>query len=150
MSRSRSIEGTRPIQVAIPLECLAPILGAAACVVITAVIWRSVSASQAMWPLPAPYLIELAALGIVAAYAFIRGGRTGEIAAWAIVGVLAAFCIVGAWSVGFLYLPITLIFGVVLITYDVRNRQAIAAHLGVCLIAGLAQAALMLSFIHSL
>jgi hypothetical protein len=130
-----------------PLERFLAMVGGLACVVMTAVIWRSVSAFQGTWPLPGLYFLEMAAMGIVGAIAFVRRGPYGAAITWAIAGIFAAFSVVGAWSVGFLYLPITLIFGIVSLSYDVRNRQPLIAHVGVCLIAAIAQAALMFAVV---
>lgn len=126
-----------------PLERFLAILGAVACLVITIVIWRSVSAHQGMWPLPGLYFIEIAGVSIASMLAFVRGDPSGRIIMWAAIGILGAFSIVGALSVGFFFLPIGMIFAIASLSYDVRRRQPLAAHLGVCLIAGMAQAALM-------
>ncbi len=67
---------------------------------------------------------------------------------WGAVGVLGAFCILGLFSVGPLYIPIVLIFAAVSIAAEVRNREHLTAHLAVCLLAALAQAALMLTVIR--
>ncbi len=133
-----------------PLERFLALLGEAACVVITIVIWRSVSTYQGMWPLPGLYFIEMIALSIIGALAFMRGGASGRIILWAAVGIFAAFSIMGAWSVGPLYVPVTVLFAAAAVSSDIRNKQSIALHLAVCLIAGLAQAALMLTVIRLL
>jgi hypothetical protein len=140
----------RSIDAVHPLERFLAILGALACLVLTIAIWRSVSAYQAMWPLPGLYFIELPALAIFCAFTFIRGGPLGRILPWVAVGIFAAFCILGAFSVGFAYLPIVLIFAIISVSSSVRLRQPVATSLGVCLIAGLAQAALMLAAIRLL
>ncbi len=133
-----------------PLERFLAILGAATCLLITVALWLSVSSYQSMWPLPGLYFIEMAALSIISAVAFVRGGPSGTVITWGAVGIFAAFSIVGAFSVGFLYLPVTLIFAVISVSSDVRNKQPIAPHLAVCLIAGIAQAALMFAAIRLL
>jgi hypothetical protein len=53
-------------------------------------------------------------------------------------------------SIGFFYLPVAVILTVVAIRSDLRNKQHIAAHIGVCLIAGIVQVVLMLAAIHIL
>ena len=92
-----------------PFERFLVILGAVLCLALTIFIWRSVSAFQSMWPLPALYFIEVAALGILGAFAFVQGGRGGRVITWGAAGVFTAFSIMGAWSVGFFYLPVALI-----------------------------------------
>ncbi len=131
-----------------PLERFLVIVGAGVCLLITVIAWRSVSAYQAMWPLPGLYFIEMAALAIISVLAFIRGGSLGKFVAWGVVGVFAAFSALGAFSVGLLYLPITVLFAAAAISFDVRNAQHVLVHLAVCILAGLAQAALMLTVVR--
>jgi hypothetical protein len=132
------------------LETFLAILGAAACLIITIVIWRSLSSYQSMWPLPALYLVELPAVSIIAAWMLARSGHTAVLVSWAAAGILFAFSIVGAWSVGFLYLPVAFIFGVVSVSSDARTRHPFATHLGVFLLAAVAQAAIMFAVIRLL
>ena len=133
-----------------PLERFLAILGAAACLLITIVIWRSVSAYQNMWPLPALYLIELPAVSLVAALMLTHGGTSVGFITWAAVGVLVAFSFVGAFSIGFFYLPVALLFLILSIAHDVRCKQHVLAHIGGCLLAALAQAAIMFGAIQLL
>jgi hypothetical protein len=132
------------------LERFLATLGAAACLVITIAIWRSVSSYQSMWPLPALYLIEMPAVSILAAWMVARNGQTTALFAWAVVGILFAFSIIGAWSVGFFYLPVAIIFTVVSVAFDARTRQPVAAHLGAFFLAAIAQAAIMFAVIRLL
>jgi hypothetical protein len=127
-----------------PLERLFAILGTVASLIITITIWWSISAQQAMWPLPGLYFIEMLALSMISTFAFIRGKGSMKAITWGAVGVFIAFVILGAFSVGFFYLPVALIFAVISLTSDVRNKQPILAHLGICLITGIMQVALML------
>jgi hypothetical protein len=133
-----------------PLERFLAIVGAVVCLIITIPIWWGVSAQQTMWPLPGLYFIEMVALSVVSALAFIRGDSRSKLITWGAVGIFSAFSIVGAWSVGFFYLPVAFIFGVIAIISEVRNKQLIAAHFGVCIIAGIAQAVLMFTAIRLL
>jgi len=131
-----------------PLERWLAVFGAVACVAVTIVIWRNVSSYQGMWPLPALYFIEIAALSMISSTTFVRGGPASRSLMWGAVGVLGAFCILGLFSVGPLYIPIVLIFGAVSIAAEVRNSEHLTVHLAVCLLAALAQAALMLTAIR--
>jgi len=130
-----------------PLERFLVLAAAVACVVITIIIWRSVSAYQGMWPLPGLYFVELVALAVISAWAFVGGGARGRLLTWGAVGIFLAFSILGGFSVGFFYLPVAFLFGLGAIISDVRNKQMIAAHVGVCVITGVAQAALMLAVV---
>jgi len=134
---------TRQTTITSPLERFLAILGAVVCLIITILFWVSVSAYQTMWPLPGLYFIEMVALSIISAFIFIRGDPRDQFITWGAAGVISAFSILGALSVGFFYLPVALIFAVISVTSAVRNKQRITAHLGIFLIAGIAQMALM-------
>ncbi len=127
-----------------PFERYLAAMAAAGCVVISIAVWLTVSQVQPMWPLPALYLIETTAVSIAAALVFARDGRAGQAITWATVGILAAFSILGMFSIGALYLPTTLILALVCVTRDVRNKLHLPFHFGVGLSAALLQAALML------
>jgi hypothetical protein len=75
---------------------------------------------------------------------FICGRGPIRVLPYIAAGVFMAFVILGAFSVGFFYLPVALIFAIISITSDIRNKQHLPAHLGICLAAGLIQAAWML------
>jgi hypothetical protein len=124
------------------------ILGAGLCLVVTLLLWWGISKYQSMWLLPGLYFIELVLLGGLGAFSFIRGGPRGKFLTWGAAGALLGFSILGAFSVGFFYLPAALIFIVICVTSAVRNKQRLTAGLGVCLAAGLAQVALMAAAIH--
>ena len=134
----------------LPLERFLAILGTAICLIVTILIWRSVSALQSMWPLPGLYFIEMAALSAVSALASIRGGPHGVLITWGAAGIFSAFSFLGALSVGFFYLPVAVIFGLLAVLSDVRQKQPIAAHLGLGALAGLAQTVLMFAAVRLL
>jgi len=134
-----------------PLERILAIAGLIACLVVTAILWLGISAQQPMWPLPGLYFIEMAVLSMVCALlAFGNGNSRGQFILWGAVGIFIAFSILGAMSVGFFYLPVAIIFGAIAILSDIRKRQPIAVHFGVCLIAGMVQVILMLAAIRFL
>ncbi len=120
-------------------------VAAIGCIVFTIAIWLSVSRVQPMWPLPGGYLLEVAAISVAAALAFALGGVRGRGPAWAATGALLAFSILGMFSVGALYLPTTLILGIVCTTADLRNKSPLGLHLAIFLLAALVQSALMLA-----
>jgi hypothetical protein len=132
-------------------ERILAIAGMVICLALTAILWISISANQSMWPFPGLYFIEMAALSVASArLAFMDGGPVGRLITWSAVGLITGFSILGAWSVGFFYLPVAIIFGGLAILSDVRNKQLIPVHLGVCLIAGVVQVLLMLAAIRLL
>ena len=141
------MQATRQTTITSPLERFLAILGAVVCLLITILFWWSISANQPMWPLPGLYFIEMLALSIVSAFIFVRGDPRNQFITWGTAGVISAFSILGALSVGFFYLPVALIFAVISVTSAVRNKQPIPVHVGIFLIAGIAQMALMFAAI---
>ena len=133
-----------------PFERYLAVVAALGCVAITVAVWVSLRAVQPMWPLPALYLIEVSGLSVVAAIAFVRGGRRSGIITWAAVGMLAAFCILGILSVGGLYLPTTLLLAIVGFTSGLRNKSSLLRDIGLGLVAGLAQIGVMLTVVRLL
>jgi hypothetical protein len=134
-----------------PFERILAIAGAGICLVVTVILWASIGAQQSLWPLPGLYFIEMAVLSVVCALlAFAGDNSLGQFITWLSVGIFFGFSILGAMSIGFFYLPVAVILTVVAIRSDLRNKQHIAAHIGVCLIAGIVQVVLMLAAIHIL
>jgi hypothetical protein len=133
-----------------PLERFLASVGLAVCVVITIASWSSVSAQQTMWPLPGLYFIELVLLSVVSAGMFLRNDRRRSAVTWAVAGAFSGFVVIAAWSIGLFYLPVTVLFGLSAIVSDRRSGQNLVRHLVLCVIAGIAQAALMLLAIRVL
>jgi hypothetical protein len=129
------------------LERILAILAAVVCLTITLVFWFSLSPYQNMWPLPGFYFIEMVSLSLISTFIFVRGDPRGSLITWVAAGVISAFATLGAFSVGFFYLPVALMFVVISLTWDVRNKQQLMAHLGMFLIAGIVQSVLMLAAI---
>ena len=126
------------------MEQFLAILAAIACLFITLICWSSIRAQQTMWPLPGSYFMEMLALSVVSAFLVVRGDPRGSLATWGTAGAMSVFSILGAFSVGFFYLPVALLFGVVSVSWDIRNKESLPTHLGVFLIAGIVQLLLML------
>jgi hypothetical protein len=141
---------TRQTATTSTLERFVAMLAAVVCAIITVLLWWNVSAYQTMWPLPGVYFIEVVALSTIAAILFVRGDSGGSFITWGVAGVMSVFSILGAFSIGFFYLPVALIFAVISITWDVRNKQHLPAHLGIFFIAGLIQLILMFAAIRLL
>ena len=133
-----------------PLERFAAVLAALVCLAVTLAIWRNVSAHQGMWPLPGLYFLELPIVTLVVALAFVLDAPSRSILAWAAVGIVAAFSVLGAFSVGIAFVPVALLLAIAAISSDLRNARPIAVHVGVCLVAAMAHAALMLLAIRLL
>jgi hypothetical protein len=129
-------------------ERILAILAAVLCLIITLLFWFSISAYQNMWPLPDLYFVELVAFSFISTFIFVRGDPLGSLITWSAAGVITAFCILGAFSIGLFYLPIALIFTLISVTSDVRNKQHIGAHLAIFLVVGIMQSVLMFAVIR--
>jgi hypothetical protein len=139
-----------PTTMTAPLERFLAILGAIISLIITILFWLSLSTHQNMWPLPSLYFVEMVALSSISAFVFVRGDSRDNFITWGAAGAISAFSILGALSVGLFYLPVALIFAVISVTSDLRNKQQITTHFGVFLIAGIAQSVLMFAAIRLL
>ena len=80
-------------------------LAATACVLLTLRIWSLVAAAQNVWLLPAFYFLELIALSLACAVAYWVGMASRRIMTWMTLGILVAFSLLGAWSIGLYYVP---------------------------------------------
>ena len=132
------------------IERFAVVLAAVGSIAVTAVVWRSVSAYQAMWPLPGLYFIELPAATLAAAIGWSLDRSWARVLTWAVLGIVLGFSFLGAFSVGMFYLPVALLLAMAAISSDLREAQPLAGHIGLCLGAAVAQAALMLFAIRLL
>ena len=130
------------------LERILAILTAVVCLIITLVFWFSISPYDSRWPLPGFYFVEIVSLSFISTFIFVRGDPRGSLMTWVAAGVISAFSFLGALSVGCFYLPVALMFNVISLTWDVRNKQNRPARLGIFLIAGIVQSVLMLVVIR--
>ena len=136
------------------LEQFLAVVGAAACLLITARIGQVVGGMQPMWPLPGLYLVEMSIVSVLGMFG-ILGNSLGRSSlriglTWAAVGILLAFVIMGAWSIGPFFSPVVLIFAIAAILSNRRQGQKIFLYMGIGLLAAIAQAALMLAAIRIL
>jgi len=127
------------------LEQFLAIAGMVVCLVVTLLLWLSISADQPVWSFPSLYFVELVFLSGVNAVLWALGKPSRIPINWAVTGIFCVFMLFGAFSVGFLYLPTVLIFGFLAILADLRTKQKIGLHLVIFLIAGVLQAAYMFS-----
>src|SRR5512140_135661 len=126
------------------------VLAAVACVMLTIGVWRSVSGTQSMWPLPGLYFVELPVAAIATALAFLRDDESSVMIAWVSAGIFLAFAVLGAFSVGLFYLPVSLMFLMLAVLATVRQDRSFLQGLLAFAIAASAQAFLMFVFINLL
>ena len=136
------------------LEQFLTVIGTAVCLIVTAGIWQVIRAQQPMWPLPDLYLLEMLAASVLGLWCIWSSGSGQSpvrgILIWAVVGVLFAFVIMGAWSVGFLFIPVVGLFAIAAVLFDRRQGHNLVVHLCVGLAVAFIQAALMLTVIRLL
>jgi hypothetical protein len=136
------------------LERFLALVGTAVCLIVCVRIWQVLSVSQPMWPLPGLYLLEMIVMSFIGLFGIVRGDAehsTGAAAlTWAAIGVFLAFTVMAAWSIGFLFLPVAVIFMITAILADQRRHRNLVVHLGVGVIAAIAQVALILIVIRLL
>lgn len=130
------------------LERILSGIAVAICLVECLWIGQVLSHQQPIWPFPALYLVEACLVSIICWLSVMRSGTSSSSfsasVVWAIVGVLAAFVAMGVWSIGFLFIPVTLLFVITAILVDYRQNNSTLLHLGVGALAALTQVALML------
>lgn len=145
------MNGAKPgARAASPIERWVAALTALACIIVSLAAWRSVSSYQGMWPLPGLYFIEMPLVTLVVAAAFAAGAPSRGILAWIGLGIVTAFSILGAFSIGMAYVPVALLLAILAVSSDLREGQPLAVHVGVCLVAAMAQTSLMLLVIRAL
>ncbi len=132
------------------LERILATLAAAACVLLTIGIWRSVSGQQSMWPLPGLYFVELPVAAIATLLTFLRVDTSSMMTASISAGIYIAFSILAAFSIGLFYLPIAIMFIMLAVLATVRQGGSVLRGLGAFLAAVLGQAFIMFLFINLL
>ncbi|MGE5072538.1 MAG: hypothetical protein ACM3MF_03850 [Anaerolineae bacterium] len=133
-----------------PIERVLSVLAAGACLFITIAIWRSVSGNQPMWLLPGLYFVEMPAVALLTAAAFLLGVPASARIAWVAAGILLAFAVMGAFSVGLFYLPISVMFILLAVLRTVRQDSSLLRGVLVLLAAAVLQAAFMFLMIRLL
>lgn len=126
-------------------------LGAVDCVLVPVLFGAAIQ--QSFFPLPGLYFLEIALLGVVGLVHAMRN-PTGEVGGghdipWGIAGVLLAFNVLGAWTIGLYLIPGTLAFlGVGWLLAE--KGQKVGRGLGIFLLAALGQGILMLVLVNLL
>lgn len=124
-------------------EQIVAALTAVACLVLSLRLLSNLAQFQDVWLLPALYFIELTALCGVCGASFILSMRARAAMAWGAGGAMAAFSILGAWSVGLYYLPLAMVLLALGLLSDRRQQGNARAHLGTAAIGCMGQAAII-------
>lgn len=134
------------------LEWIFSVLGALNCVLVS--ILFSFSQIQLpdgdlsnIWPFPAIYFLEIITLGIMCVIAVAKNQDQPESfwsgIPWICSGILFAFVILGAWTIGFYLIPAMVLFLFVGIMDDRRIKGDIPLHLIYFVSGGIAQSILV-------
>lgn len=134
------------------LEWIFSILSALNCIIIT-VLFTVYQIPQPggslidIWPFPLIYFIEIIVLGILPVVA-VSMMREDEKSRWSLVpwicsGILMAFVILGAWTIGFYLIPAMVLILIAGIFADRRTHGDIPLHLIFFVVGGIAQASLV-------
>jgi len=133
------------------VEGIAAVVGLAACLLLTAYIAVTVGQQQPIWPLPGVYFVEVVLLAAAAAWGIWVATPGGSAQAWAAVGAMLGFAVIGGFSVGLYYLPIVALLGLAALWRDRSwGWRRLPLHVIVTLVAAWAQATLMLALIRLL
>jgi hypothetical protein len=130
------------------LERVLAVAAVVVCLFLYVRVWQVFGPQQPMWPLPAFYLIETVAISLVALSGIFRGDALGNLVAWAVVGALLGFAIMGGFSIGLFYLPVAALLGLAALWLDRQAWGRLPLHLGIAALAAVVQAALMLAVVR--
>ncbi len=120
------------------------ILGAGFSLVVTLGVWGSLAPAQPIWPLPAVYFVELLTLALVTCGLSLSTHRLAAPAAWLTTGAHWAFSFLARLSVGVLFAPVALVFGVAALAFSLRAKAGLFRGFALAVLAGLAQTGLIL------
>lgn len=135
------------------IEILVGFFGAVTCIVVTISFTASELSLYAegvgrLFPIPGIYFLELASIGLTGFISTAFPSRDKSVLwngmPWICAGILMAFVILGAWSIGFPLIPGMLAFLLAGILMDKRQKGDIALHFILFISAGLAQSTLVL------
>jgi hypothetical protein len=131
------------------IEAVSGIAGAAICI-LDAILFSQAQPDQ-FWPFPGLYLLEIGLAGLAGAAAILlsAGNQTSLWASivWVVAGILLAFVVLGAFSVGPLLIPATLAFTLAGLLGDLRRQRNVLQHLVVFVLAALVQGLVMLTMV---
>lgn len=135
------------------LEWIFSILGAVNCIIV-AVLFTIYQLPQTggelidIWPFPLVYLVEIGILGIlpVVAVGLMKDNVKSRwsVVPWICSGILVAFVILGAWTIGFYLIPAMLLILFVGIFADRRTHGDIPLHIIFYVVGAIAQASFVL------
>lgn len=132
------------------LEQFLAILAAVVCLIVTVRIWQVLAPEQPMWPLPGAYLVEILALSMAVAGAVCVDSPAAGFVSWVAFGATVGFALLAAFTVGFLYVPVAVLIAIAGALLVRRKHSSLVLHLCLAIVAGAAQAGLILAVVRLL
>lgn len=130
-------------------EWVLVMLGAAICVGVS--ITFAAQQSSELWPTPGLYFLELILLVLLALISRVANVRFIKLESstvdWVVGGVLLAFVILGAFTIGPILFPAMLAFWLAAVIGDIRLKHPILSHLALTTVAAVCQAAVIGMFL---
>lgn len=123
-------------------------IAALGCIGLTLYLFSWIRSFQELWPFPGLYLIELILLALAAWFFSWRDLPYSAIVIWAIAGAYLAFAFLAGFSIGFFYFPFAILFAIVGLLADLRNKRNVLWHLGMLFLGALIQFILILSILQ--
>ena len=149
MDEINTSESQPPVKNRRSLEWIFSILGALNCIIVVVMFTISQIPQPGgvlldIWPFPLFYFIEITIIGILP-LVVVSVLRTNSKSAWSALpwicsGILVAFVILGAWTIGFYLIPAMLLFLFVGIFVDRRTQGEIPLHIIFYTAGGISQA----------
>jgi hypothetical protein len=149
MTNKDSSTSRPPVKNRRTLEWIFSILGALNCIIVVVVFTISQLPQPGgilldIWPFPLFYFIEISIIGILSVIAVSMLGSNTKSAwsavPWVCSGILVAFVILGAWTLGFYLIPAMLLFLFVGIFADRRTLGDTPLHIIFYVVGALSQA----------
>jgi|GEM_PF-2898409 len=117
------------------------LVGAADCVVVAAIFGAQSAAGNDFWLLPGLYLLQIGLLGLITLYSLTKSIHQPETIwrsiPWISAGILLAFVVLGAFSIGPFLIPAALAFLIAALVLDLRHSDAALTYIFLALLAGL-------------
>jgi hypothetical protein len=126
------------------------LIAAAVCLILTVRIWQVLGRQQAVWPIPALYLIEMLVLTTTVAVATFRRDPASGILTWIALGAISAFCFLAGFSIGFLYVSVAVLLLATGLLFIRRASRSPLIFLGSAIVAAMVQVGIVLTAIRIL
>lgn len=101
---------------------------------------------EQFFPFPGLYFVEIGLAGLMAAYSIFS--RRWMLVPWVVSGILLAFVILGAWTIGFYLTPAMLAYAAAAVLWTGMPPAKLMRYAGWSLLAAFVQGFLMVSMVY--